>query len=497
MLCFSFLGIAQQPGKMTEKFFSDDEIPYIPTPSFHQRGYVNYRDMIKYIEKTISGKDYLKLEYIGETQKNRKIPVVIFKKQENVSAKVMITARIHGDEPGGTESLLYLIERLANDPSLDYFTHDLEIALLPMVNIDGGLRLHRQTANGLDMNRDMSKLETPEALALRKFFHQFSPDVALDLHEYNPFRADYMRFGRFGVTGYADIMFLYCENPNYPKPLKNFVENTYLPSLQQMLDKHSYTYCKYFTSTNQNGEIIVNMGGASPRSTSTAFGLSNTISLLTEIRGANMGKTSFKRRVNIAFQVSLNTLQMAHEKASEIRSVIEQSIGTQSDLIVTQRRTEKVRSIPFIGIHENEIVEVNIPVQDAAQRKKGIVRERPYAYAINRDYCEVIRKLRDFGVSIESLQEDQYIDVEAYLVKDCRESVLKFEGFYEQYVKTEIVPKKIKLEQGTFIIKMSQPYANLIAMLLEPEAENGFVKYNIFSVDEGDELPIYRIVNSF
>ncbi|NDV79575.1 M14 family zinc carboxypeptidase [Dysgonomonas sp. 511] len=494
LLCIVSIAMAQQPKKMAEKFFPD---PLYVTPSFHKKGYVKYDELIKYIEKTIAGKDYISLQYIGNTQKGKQIPAVVFGKSNNPKSKVMLTGRVHGDEPGSTEALLLVIDKLVNDPTFASLVENLEIAILPMVNIDGGDKLKRQTANGLDLNRDMSKLATPENQALRKFFNEFAPDVELDLHEYNPFRIDYLKFGSFGVSGYADVMFLYSENPNYQTPLRNFVSNTYLPLLEDALNRDRLTYCKYFTSTQVNGEVQLNMGGGSPRSSATAFGLANTVSLLIEIRGTNIGKANFKRRVYTGYLIALNTLKMADEKSAEIKEAIRQSTESKADIVVTQRRTEELRKIPFIDIQKNGLIDVEIPVRDAAQRKDGIVRKRPFAYALLPNQTVLADKLRDLGILVETLDKDRNMDAEAYTISDYRESEEKFEGFYEQIVKTEVASKKVNLPKGSFIVKMDQRNSNLAAVVLEPEAENGFVRYHVLPVKLGEELPVYRIINNY
>jgi len=496
LCCLASVAMAQQPKKMIKKFFPDPDV-IINTPSFQKSGYVKYEELIEYIEKTIAGKNYISLQYIGKTQKGKQIPVILFKKSEKTKAKVMFTGRIHGDEPGSTEALLYLIERLVNDNSLSQYVDNLEIAILPIVNIDGGDKLKRQSANGLDINRDMSRLATPENIALRKFFNEFTPDIELDLHEYNPLRIDYMNFGSFGVSGYADVMFLYSENPNYQKPLRSFVSNTYLPLLEKALDENKLTYCKYFTSVEQNGEIQLSMGGGSPRSSATAFGLANTVSLLIEVRGTNIGKSTFKRRVYTAYTIALNTLKMADDKADEIKLAIQQSTDLQTDIVVTQRRTEELQTIPFIDIQKNELINIDISVRDALQRKDGIVRKRPYAYALLPNQTLLADKLQSLGISIETLKSNTSMDVETYTISDYTESEEKFEDFYEQIVKTKVSTQKIDLPKGTFIVKMNQRNSNLAAVVLEPEAENGFVRYHVLPVKQGEVLPVYRIMNSY
>ncbi len=484
---------AQQPKKMTEKFFPDPDVE-MDTPSFKKKDIASYEDVIQYIQDQISGKDYVSLQYIGESQKGKKIPAVLFK-STNSKLKILFTARIHGDEPGGTEAMLYLIHQLVTDPKLTELRENIDIAILPMVNIDGGEKQVRPSNNGLDLNRDMTKLEAPESVALRTFYNQFVPDACIDFHEYHPFRADYIKLGSFGVTGSADIMFLYCENANYPAPLGELFQNVYLPHYEKSLTDNKLTYCKYFTSAKVKGETVLNIGGGSPRSSSSAFGLPNAISMLVEVRGAGLGKTSLKRRAYTSYLIALNTLQVSLENASTLKNKINEAINSHQDIVVTEKRETVQRQIPFIDIDKNEMTEITMPTRDVADRKPSIVRNRPKAYAILPENKAVAEKLKQLGVSVETLPEEQIVNGESYTITDYKKGNEKFEGFYEQIVETQVKQKSITLPKGSFIVDMKQKNANVTAVVLEPEAENGFIRYNVLPVENGIELPIYRISN--
>ena len=64
-----------------------------------------------------------------------------------------------------------LIQDLLNSApeTLDY----LDISIVPMANIDGYLKISRYASNGLDLNRDNTKLMAPETIALKKAFNKF------------------------------------------------------------------------------------------------------------------------------------------------------------------------------------------------------------------------------------------------------------------------------------------------------------------------------------
>ena len=84
LLPFSLLGQLNNPQsrKVTEKFFPDPDIE-IHTPAFQKKkGFTNYKEMMAFLEKlTRKYPDIIHMEFIGESQKGKKIPLVLFEKE--------------------------------------------------------------------------------------------------------------------------------------------------------------------------------------------------------------------------------------------------------------------------------------------------------------------------------------------------------------------------------------------------------------------------------
>ena len=70
-----------QTKDITEKFFPDPDIE-INTPAFQKkRGYTNYDEMMAYLnELQKAHPDVVKIQFIGESQKGMKIPMVTLNK---------------------------------------------------------------------------------------------------------------------------------------------------------------------------------------------------------------------------------------------------------------------------------------------------------------------------------------------------------------------------------------------------------------------------------
>ena len=58
----------------------------------------------------------------------------------------------------------------------------LTIYLLPMLNPDGAERTTRRNAQGIDINRDALRLQTPEGRFLKEVRDRFEPTVGFNLH---------------------------------------------------------------------------------------------------------------------------------------------------------------------------------------------------------------------------------------------------------------------------------------------------------------------------
>ena len=366
-----------------------------------------------------------------------------------------------------------------------------------MVNIDGGSHLERVTANTLDLNRDQSKLATPEAVVLRNFYNQYAPQVVIDFHEFQPLRADYTLISTDNITNSFDAMFLYTGNLNVPQELRNLTAQTFVGNARKALDAKQLRHHDYFTTAKKFGEIVFNVGGINPRSTANAFSLGNSVAILMELRGVKIGKTSLKRRVCTAFTLAESYLKTAYDHADEVMRVTRQAAQTRNDIVVTSSpKSVDDYVLPFISMNTNQMVNVKVCANLSLESTPTLVRKRPEAYYISALQPEIARKLQELGVKVETLTVPMTLDVETYTIDSYKEEYSLFEKFYPVKVKTTVNTKQVFFPAGTFVVPMNQKNGNVAASVLEPEAANGFINYRIYETKQGEELPVYRKMNS-
>ena len=178
-----------------------------------------------------------------------------------------------------------------------------------MLNIDGYLKNDRYSNNGLDLNRDHTKLMSPEIIASVQAFSKFDPHIALDFHEYRPFRKDFAQLSTFGISSIYDFMFLHSGNLNVSENIRIVNDTLFVANAKKSLDKFGFRHRHYMKSEKYKGEINFSTGSNTARSSSNYYALNNAFATLFEIRGVGIGKTSFKRRIKSGLTVALSYIK--------------------------------------------------------------------------------------------------------------------------------------------------------------------------------------------
>ena len=426
---FSFFGFSQDSKKTTAKYFSDFDLEIYSPAFFKKKGFTKYKEMVSFLDTLeIKYPKKVSVKFIGESQNGLKIPMV-FLGNASSEFKVCFMGGLHGNEPASTEGMLFLINNLIKEDSLKYLVDNLNIAIIPMANIDGYQKQNRYASNGQDLNRDQTKFSNPESIFIKKAINKFNPDLMVDFHEYKPYRVDFVNFGEYGTTSMFDCMFLYSGNLNTSELIKETIEDKYIPNVSDKLDYYGLTHHNYISSKHKNNKVYFNLGSVSPRSSATSYALSNTISMLMEVRGVGLNRTSFKRRVFTTYLLANSFLK----------------------------------------------------------------RKRPKYYIIDSSLDIVIDKLEILGLDIDTLKYDELLNVESYKIVSEKKSPILFQGFYPNIVKTSIISEEKLFKKGTFVIPMDQRRSNIAVETLEPEMLSGFLRFNVIKPSDISKIHRYLL----
>ena len=483
----------QDSKKITEKFFPDFNLD-VPTPAFKKKkGFTKYHELISFLDALQKKYPYdFKYKFIGESQKGRQIPMVLLGNEDNEKPRVCYMGGLHGNEPASTEGLLFFIYNLLHQDSLKSVLEYVNLSIIPMANIDGYEIQDRYAANGQDLNRDQTKLTNPEMQILKKAINEFDPHVMVDFHEYKPYRVDFVKFGDYGTTSMFDCMFLYTGNLNVCPSIKETIEHVFLPRAKQQLDTYGLTYHNYLSSKHNNNKVYFNLGSVSPRSSATSFALGNCISMLMEVRGVGLNRTSFKRRIFTTYSLAYSFLTTTIKEKTLIHEKLISCNDFPEQIVISYKKEKSPYKLNMIDVYNKSIVPIDIILHNGLVCEATKTRSRPNYYLIEKNLTQVVEKLSILGLKIDTLHYDELLEVESYIITSQRQSPALFQGFYENIVTTKLETKKLLFEKGTFVVPMNQSRSNLAVETLEPEMLSGFLRFNV--IEPEDISKIHRYV---
>ena len=103
--------------------------------------------------------------------------------------KVLLWSQMHGDEPTATMALFDVLNYIGihrDTKEIREILNNSTLLMIPMLNPDGAERFQRRTSQGIDMNRDAERLQTPEARILKNARDTYKPDIGFNLHDQDP-----------------------------------------------------------------------------------------------------------------------------------------------------------------------------------------------------------------------------------------------------------------------------------------------------------------------
>jgi hypothetical protein len=130
---------------------------------------------------------HLQIRTVGETYEKRPIHEVRFGEGP---IQIIAWSQMHGDEATATMALCDIFNFInSNNPEFnkirEILHQNLSISIIPYLNADGAARWTRETALGIDMNRDALHQYSQEAKLLSAWADEIQPQFAFNLHDQN------------------------------------------------------------------------------------------------------------------------------------------------------------------------------------------------------------------------------------------------------------------------------------------------------------------------
>src|SRR5687767_2799188 len=402
------------------------------------------------------------LTTFGETNEKRALPLAVIGAsaatpeavRQTGKIRVYIQGNIHGGEVEGKESAQVLLRELAQGKH-DEWLKTMVFLIAPIYNADGNERFalnnrgrqhgpiggqgQRPNAQGLDLNRDHMKLDSPEGRAVVKLMNDYDPHVSMDLHTTNGSRHAYF-------LTYAPPL-----NPATDPAITRLLRLEWLPRVTATIRaKHGWDY--YYYGNLQGTSRVPGAPDERswrtfdhrPRFNNNYLGLRNRFAVLSEA----YAYASFRDRILATDRFLEENLNYIRANAASIRRITDEAdrrrlIGASLPL-----RAEPERSPDVVEILLGEVASEKHPVDghlmhlrtDASIPERmaeygsfrGTEPERvPAAYFVPAGLSAAIDRLRAHGITLEPVKTSATIDAETFRIESSEAAAKPFQNHHE------------------------------------------------------------------
>ncbi|MEO5896522.1 MAG: M14 family metallopeptidase [Vicinamibacterales bacterium] len=483
-----------------------------------------YHDVVAFINALAqAAPTRFHVKTFGTTNENRTLPLVVVGAPSALpdavrrtgKLRVYIQGNIHAGEVEGKEAAQMLLRELAAGKHQDWL-RNVVLLIAPIYNADGNERFsltnrgrqngpiggqgQRPNAQGLDLNRDHMKLDSPEARAVVTLMNDYDPHVSLDLHTTNGTRHAY-------YLTYSPPL-----NPATDPAIIDLLRTDLFPTLTKNIrEKYGWDFYYYGNLEGGRGadERAWRSFDSRPRFNNNYIGLRNRFALLSEA----YAYATFKDRILATTRFVDEAMNYVSSHAFQIRGITERAdkksiIGTKLGV-----RAKLAKSAEAVEILLGEVTQETHPkdghIMDVRKDVKipekmpeyGIFEatetERvPMFYFVPPGLTGAAERLKVHGVQATVLQSGTNTPVEEFQIESNTEAASPFQNHKERTLTGKWVTTRKEFPAGTLAVPMNQPLARLAFYLLEPRSDDGLTDWNFLDVALGADVKVYPIYRS-
>ena len=483
------------------------------TTTFEKSNYLetdNYEGTIAYAKQLAKQFKQVHYQSIGTTVQGREIPLLIVDENGYTKPKkirksgkniILVQSCIHPGEPNGKDAMFMLIRDMLNYGNNADLLHDFSFLFIPVLSPDGLANFSpynrinqngpkqmgwRVNAQGLNLNRDFTKLDTPEIQAFASLFNQWHPDLFFDTHATNG--ADYQyvttysteNFGNYdpSITRWLSLMWepqIKQEMKNKGIPITRYVEFRPWGDPTGFLYDESFSamFSEAYTTARNCPGILLETHMLKPykdRVFSTYHMIVETLKIIRN------DKDNFNNALAQAKKNDLTLKELPINMDSEMNdTIMEDFLGYHFDTVhsditggwyyaydTTRPETRKIRRV--LSTRPKKLLSV------------------PKEYIIPAQYGKVIDIVKAHGFEMNLLKSEKTLQVNTYRFSNVEFMPKPSEGHSRvAHFDTEEITKEVTFPKGSAVIKTSQDGVRLLMNLLEPEMQGSLFEWGFFN----------------
>jgi hypothetical protein len=459
--------------------------------------------VIEYLEQIVNYNDNLKVEFIAESVEGRQLPAVKISNNifgdDKSKIKVLIFAQQHGNEQSGKEGALLLLNKFSLG-YLDSLLERMDIIIIPQMNPDGSEKNQRMNAHDADLNRDHLILEQPETQGLHKLFYEYLPEATMDVHEYNPYSENWIKYGY--IKNY-NVQIGTTTNPNVSALIRKYSNQQYLPFIENYLVNHGYTFQNYILGGPPEQELMrhstydINDGRQ-------GFGILNSFSFIQEGLNGRDSIDNIERRAEGQATGMLGFLEFVYFNKDKIINLLKEErnkliSGTESKEVAIQLdhfNNGRLLNLNLFSLYSES--DSMILVNDYRPVVNPLLKvKRPAGYLLPKKLIGILDWTARHNIILGSYETSEGERIEQYYITSI--DSMNFEGDMVVNPMLEVtdVTDIINPEEFYFV-NVDQLQSNVIIIALEPKSILGLVTYKNYAhiLKQGEYYPILRVVKN-
>ncbi|AQQ01428.1 peptidase M14 [Pseudoalteromonas aliena] len=468
----------------------------------------DYAGTMAFVDRLVAANPtQFKSQTIGYSNSKRAIKMLVASEQgffeagkmaNSTKPTIFIQAGIHAGEIDGKDAMFMLLRDIATGKRRDILKK-VNILFIPILNVDGHERSSvfnrinqrgpakmgfRTNANNLNLNRDFTKLDTPEVRSVLKVINDYNPNLYIDVHVTDG--ADY----QYDVTyGYNPVFS--SESPAVSDTLNQFFK----PVIDNTLAEQGHTPGPLVFVMDKR-DFKKGLAGwvATPRYSNGWGDLKSLPTILVE----NHSLKPYKQRVlgtYVFLDGVINALSThSHELANAVKKeqefvpkqlIVKRGYAKQADTIAQFKGIEYSSSMNALS-GQNEVkylgkaqTYIDLPIY--WQKNVEHTVEVPKAFFIPPVYSDIIEKLKLHGVSVNKLEGANTQPLKVARVTEHSFDKTPYEGRFRVSASFDYLPViNIDLD-GWYQVTTQQKAGELAVHLLHPEAPDSFFAWGEFN----------------
>ncbi len=465
----------------------------------------SYNETVRWLRRLTAVSPELVMISLGRSHEGRDVWMVIASSDQAFTPKalratgkptLLAQAGIHSGEIDGKDAGMMLLRDMTVRGTKRELLAGANLLFIPILSVDGHERSSphgrinqrgpremgwRSNARNLNLNRDYTKLDTPEVQAVIRAIESWQPDLYFDIHVTD------------GIDYQYDIT-MDCVGPHgYSPHGAGWMKGTLLPRIFEDLEAWGHIPGPMIFSVNGSdlSEGIVQWTG-SPRFSNSYGDARHLPTLLIE----NHSLKPFDQRVLGTYVLLESTLRLLATQRDELRRAVELDRERRpSEIPVSWRpSSEPPEQIEWLGVESRRVespitgdtvvewlgkpVTQTVPLVKIDQPAATVA--VPRAYWIPPTWPEVIERLELHGIEMERLEKGRDVPVEMLRLTE----VVLGEAAYEGHVTVTCTPvaesRTWHFPPGSVRVSTNQPLGELAVLLLEPTSPDSFFQWGFF-----------------